>query len=163
VLVTFSLLGFPGLGGSSGKVSGSVHSINVGGDPFFSTYDTRNGDVYVVNGASNNVTVIHGMSVVVSVNAGSDPRFATYDGGNGYVYVSSFDTGNISVLSPQSGAAMQLGLPSTEGHGLLAGVGAAIVTGTVVFVVLKRWGKNTRDSESSPSEPGRDELTSPRG
>jgi DNA-binding beta-propeller fold protein YncE len=150
-----------------------VASIPTGGAPAFPAYDPDNGQVYVPElpgpcltvyliPTAGTVAVISGTSIVATEEVGGNPSCAVFASGNGYVYVSDYDTGDISVIGPQSGAPMLLGLPSTEGYGLLAVVGAAIVTGTVVLVDLKRWGKNTRGSESLPPDPARDELTSPR-
>ena len=74
-------------------------SIDVGADPLWSTYDPRNGYLYVVNYGSNNVSVINGTTVVGTVNVGTNPWSATYDGANGYIYVPNSGSDNVSLLN----------------------------------------------------------------
>jgi DNA-binding beta-propeller fold protein YncE len=85
-----------------------VTSINVGSHPDYAAYDSRNGYVYVVNGYSNNISVINGTKLVGSVAVGSFPGYvmnseveqaAAYDSSNGYVYVPNYGSDNVSVIS----------------------------------------------------------------
>ena len=62
-----------------------VTTINVGGHPHGLAYDSGRGEVFVANGASNNVSVIPDASntVVSSVKVGITPAGVAYDGGKG--------------------------------------------------------------------------------
>ena len=53
------------------------------------TYDPANGDIYVTNIVTNNVTVIHGTTVVATIPVGAGPNGAAYDSANGEVFVSN--------------------------------------------------------------------------
>ena len=75
-----------------------VATIPVGPGAGGAAFDSANGDLYLPNYASGNVSVIHGTAVVASVTVGSWPDQATFDGGNGYVYIGKEGPGNVSVL-----------------------------------------------------------------
>ena len=79
-----------------------VMNLNVGALPFSAAYDSANGYVYVVNEASNSVSVVSGTSVVSTTNVGNEPYHAAYDSANGYVYVTNFGGDTVSVLSGTS-------------------------------------------------------------
>ena len=74
-------------------------SINVGAGPIRESYDSGNGYVYVLNSASNNVSVIDGTSVIETVAVGADPTSSTYDNANGDVYVTNYNSDNVSVIN----------------------------------------------------------------
>jgi len=57
--------------------------------PHVQTYDPVNGDIYVTDLTSDNVTVIHGDQPVAVVPVGCAPNGATYDGANQEVYVAN--------------------------------------------------------------------------
>ena len=63
--------------------------------------DSQNGYLYVVNGGSNNVSVINGATntVIGSVQVGTTPGGVAYDGANGYLYVANHGSKNVSVLN----------------------------------------------------------------
>ncbi len=80
-----------------GKITGPVAC-----QPFpvdLMTYDSKNGDVYVANCGSNNVTIISGTAAVGTVPVGSEPIAVTCDSSNGDVYVSNYGSDNITVIS----------------------------------------------------------------
>jgi YVTN family beta-propeller protein len=77
---------FPGSGGSASArplaslayESGTLH---VGVGPWWTTLDTRNGELFVAERGSNNVTVLNGSTdkIVGSVRTGETPMSAVYD------------------------------------------------------------------------------------
>jgi len=73
---------------------------------FFSAmeFDTANGNVYVANWDSSNVTVIDGAtgSIVANVTVGSNPDALAIDGTAGEVYVANSGSSNVSVISGSS-------------------------------------------------------------
>jgi len=97
-----------GLVGSVLVVSGTqvIASILVGDTPGAMASDSANGDVYVVNVGSTNVSVIHGTSLVGTVSFGYvwSMRLSSiaFDSANGYVYVASSGTNNVSVINGTS-------------------------------------------------------------
>ncbi len=70
--------------------------------PVVAVFDPANGDVYVTNDGSNNVSVVSGASntVVATVPVGSTPYGAAYDRANGDIYVTDFDSGALSIIGP---------------------------------------------------------------
>jgi YVTN family beta-propeller protein len=52
-------------------------------------FDPANGDIYVTDLTSDNVTVIHGNTVVAVIPVGASPNGAAYDPANGKVFVSN--------------------------------------------------------------------------
>ncbi|HEV2519302.1 MAG TPA: YncE family protein [Thermoplasmata archaeon] len=77
----------------------NVSSVHVGMTPIAATVDTANGWVYVINGGSNNLSIINGSRVIASPSLGSSPAQATFDPGNGWVYVANSASNNVSVLN----------------------------------------------------------------
>ena len=77
-------------------------SIPVGGAPSASTYDPSDGDLYVANQNTNNVTVISGTTVVGSIPVGTTPIGIAFDGSSGDVYVANYDSNNVSIISGTS-------------------------------------------------------------
>ncbi len=66
------------------------------------TFDPANGDIYVTNIATNNVTAIHGTTVVATIPVGAGPNGAAYDSANGEVFVSNEGTSirsNLTVIN----------------------------------------------------------------
>ena len=76
----------------------SVNPVVTGQLPFPSVYDASDGEVYVVNTASQDVSVLWNDRVVASVNIGGNASFPAYDPRNGYVYVPDRVAGNVSIL-----------------------------------------------------------------
>lgn len=74
--------------------------------PHVQTYDTANGDIYVTDLTSDNVTAIHGNQPVAVVPVGSGPNGAAYDSANGNIYVSnegaSVSSINLTVINGSS-------------------------------------------------------------
>jgi YVTN family beta-propeller protein len=79
-----------------------VQCVVAGDEPQALAYDYADGDVYVTNWGTNNITLFHGVSVVGSVNIGTGPSSIVYDNGTGQVYVTNYNTDNVSVLSGTS-------------------------------------------------------------
>ena len=79
-----------------------VAGVNVGSEPCASAYDGTNGDVYIANYYSGNVSVISGTAVIATVHVGIEPVDVTYDGGNGDVYVVNEGSNNVSVIAGTS-------------------------------------------------------------
>jgi YVTN family beta-propeller protein len=69
--------------------------------PRFAVYDADNGNIYVTNSNSNNVTVISGATntAVAAVGVGSEPWGAVYDSDNGCIYVVMTGGNYVSVIS----------------------------------------------------------------
>jgi len=82
-----------------------IASVPVGDGPGCAAYDSRDGEVYVVNTWSANVSVINGTSVVASIPVGELPMCPTYDNGDGYVYVTHGNSSNVSVIDRNSAIA----------------------------------------------------------
>jgi YVTN family beta-propeller protein len=91
-----------GQGHSARPTLTSSGSIPVGGTPVASAYDPSNGDLYVANSGTNNVTVLSGDHAVGSVPVGSNPNGATFDTANGNVYVANYGSDNVSLISGTS-------------------------------------------------------------
>lgn len=77
-----------------------IGSVQVGSSPSSVAVDEFNGDTYVTNGGSDNLTVIRSAtnSVVASIAVGSEPDAAAYDPANGYVYVANNASDNVTVV-----------------------------------------------------------------
>ena len=71
----------------------------MGSAPFFGTYDSRNGFIYVFNWNVGTVSVISGTTVVNTITVQQYPYSALYDPGNGYIYVPNYGSGTVSVIS----------------------------------------------------------------
>ncbi|MCI4373594.1 MAG: hypothetical protein L3K02_08145, partial [Thermoplasmata archaeon] len=86
-----------------------LRTFMVGDDPVYSTYDSADGYVYVMDygttyygvqvTASTNLTVVSGTAVLTTLTVGAHPRGAAYDPGNQYVYVANSGSANVSVVS----------------------------------------------------------------
>jgi YVTN family beta-propeller protein len=76
----------------------AVDPIATGTLPFPSVYDASDGELYVVNTGSADVSVLRDERVVASVNVGGNASFPAYDPKNGYVYVPDRVASNVSVL-----------------------------------------------------------------
>jgi YVTN family beta-propeller protein len=85
--------------GVDGNVSSTV--LNVGVNPASVGYDHDNGDFYVSNAGSGNVSVISGSTdrVVDTIPAGTYPFGVVYDSSNGDVYVTNAASNNVSIIS----------------------------------------------------------------
>ncbi len=77
-------------------------AIPTGELPLGGAVDTANGDLYLSNYGSNNVSLIHGLSVVGSVSVGSGPSVAVYDSTDKDVYVANTQSSTVSVLQGTS-------------------------------------------------------------
>ncbi len=78
--------------------------IPVGGEPLAITLDSSNGDLYVADSSTNNVSVIDGSSntVATSITVGNYPDGIDYDAADGDVYVANYGSANVSVISGSS-------------------------------------------------------------
>lgn len=76
----------------------------MGSYPYFLAYDNGKGQVFVANGASNNVSVINDTTnrVVASIAVRSQPDGVVYDWGKGEVFVANSISNNVSVISDSS-------------------------------------------------------------
>ncbi len=66
--------------------------------PSVRTYDQANGDIYITDIATDNVSVVHNGTVVASIPVGAFPNGAVYDPANGYVYVVNEGSANLTVI-----------------------------------------------------------------
>ena len=89
------------LRGSASGPNTVLGNISVGDTPQTATYDPANGDLYVANFDSDNVTVISGATnqIVATINVTSAPLGATYDPANHDIYVSGNGANNVTVIS----------------------------------------------------------------
>lgn len=89
---------------SVGSQTSGISSSSIGDNPWFATYDSQNGYVYVVNsgayaGSHNtSVTVIDGLRTIASLNVGDYPWFATFDSQNGFLYVENTNSSFVTVI-----------------------------------------------------------------
>lgn len=79
----------------------SVGSIPVGTSPEAIAFDPHNGNLFVVNEGSNNVSVIDGATnkVIGTVAVGSAPDAMSFDPANDNVYVANYLSDNVSVFN----------------------------------------------------------------
>jgi DNA-binding beta-propeller fold protein YncE len=86
---------------ASGAAARPVSSCAVGSAPDMSAFDPVNGEVYVPNRFSQNLSVLRGCSVTATVSfpAGSNPVQAAFDPENGWVYVSDQSLDQVYVLN----------------------------------------------------------------
>jgi len=68
------------------------------------TYDSGNGNLYIADALSNNVSVISGSThaEIASIPVGSVPVSVTYDRANGYLYAENGLSGNVSIINGSS-------------------------------------------------------------
>jgi len=64
-----------------------------------STYDSYDQNVYLEDGFTNNLTVIHGQSISFIANVGPDPYGLGYDSRNGNVYVSNEGNSSLTIIN----------------------------------------------------------------
>lgn len=83
------------------RLAVSVHyTIPTGKGPDGAAYDTKNLDVYVSNGKSNNVTVVSSTTHThSSIPVGKSPADIVFDADNGNLYVPNTNSSNVSVIS----------------------------------------------------------------
>jgi YVTN family beta-propeller protein len=85
------------------------------------TYDPANGDIYVTNIVTNNVTVIHETTVVATIPVGVGPNGAAYDATNGEIFVSNEGStipANLTVISGTTNRVVGQVYPSGNGPGV---------------------------------------------
>ncbi len=68
--------------------------------PFAVAFDSGNGNVYVADALSDNVSVISGATdaVLATIPVGEVPQGVAYDSANGEVYVANTDSSNVTVI-----------------------------------------------------------------
>jgi YVTN family beta-propeller protein len=71
----------------------------IGQDPQAAVFDPAVGFDYVINSASNNVTVLNNTSILASIPVGAYPSAAAVDTADGYVYVVNSASNNVTVLN----------------------------------------------------------------
>jgi YVTN family beta-propeller protein len=78
-----------------------VGNITVASEPWAIAFDSANGNIYVTNWGSNNVSVISGTTntVVGSVPVGTYPNGIAFDSTNGYLYVTNYQSMNVTVFN----------------------------------------------------------------
>ncbi len=85
----------------SGATNTVIGTVPVGKLPETPVVDAQNGNLYVANYGTNNVSVISGTAnaVIGSVPTGAGPNPPTYDGGDGDLYVTCDISNNVTVIS----------------------------------------------------------------
>ncbi len=89
--------------------------------PDVQTFDPANGDIYVTDIATDNVSVIRGNLPVATVPVGVDPNGATYDSANGEVFVSNEGAtipANLTVIDGTTNRVVGQVYPSGNGPGV---------------------------------------------
>lgn len=78
-----------------------VGSSTLWSGPFGITYDSEDGNVYVVNEHTDNVSVISGstLSVIANIEVGDEPYDVAYDSDTGDVFVSLHESADVAVIS----------------------------------------------------------------
>ncbi|MCL4480834.1 MAG: PEGA domain-containing protein [Candidatus Thermoplasmatota archaeon] len=76
-----------------------IGNITVGWYPFDTITNTNNGDIYVSNFLSNNISIISNRTVIGSINGVHSPTFLAFDPVNAYLYVTSFYSRNLTIIS----------------------------------------------------------------
>jgi len=71
--------------------------------PHVQVFDPANGDIYVTDLTSDNVSVIHGNTVVTVIPVGAAPNGAAYDSATGEVFVSNEGNTNFTNLTVING------------------------------------------------------------
>jgi YVTN family beta-propeller protein len=84
-----------------------VATVPVGANPATPAFDVTNGNLYVPNFASANLSIVSGAknTVIGNVYVGSYPESPTYDPANGDIYVPTAN--NVSVVSGATGRVVQ--------------------------------------------------------
>jgi YVTN family beta-propeller protein len=85
--------------------SSVVTSIHVGKAPYDIAYDSLTGNLFVTNSATNNVSVIDGLTNKVVANlgyVGIRPTGVVYDNQSNEIYVANELSGNVTVLNASS-------------------------------------------------------------
>ncbi|SMD30766.1 YncE family protein [Picrophilus oshimae] len=80
-------------------------TINTGSnDTSAITYNSNNGNVYVLGYYSNTVSVINGSTnrLTAIINVGKNPYSAVFDPYNNYLYVANYNSGNVSVINTEN-------------------------------------------------------------
>ncbi|MGA8275066.1 MAG: YncE family protein [Thermoplasmata archaeon] len=78
-----------------------VGVVNVGPNPYWATYDSGNGYIYVSSYDDGNLSVLNGTSLVDTIHIGGSPYYSTYDSDDGFLYVTDggYDVAVINGLS----------------------------------------------------------------
>ncbi len=110
---SYALGGPAGYRPTSGALTGTVRltgapnsvlvpDLRVGTYPSEVAYDARNGNLYVTNSGSSNVTVLNGTTdrvLVAGIPVGLGPFGIAFDPRNGYLYVANEPDGNVTVIN----------------------------------------------------------------
>ncbi|MGA9170802.1 MAG: YncE family protein, partial [Nitrososphaeraceae archaeon] len=75
-------------------------TIPVGDGPHGIAYDPANGQIYVANTFSNNISVIDGSknSVISTIRVGANPYGVVYNPANHDIYVANYSSNTISII-----------------------------------------------------------------
>lgn len=87
---------------TTNRVAATIPLINgcsPGCSPDEMAYDPANRDIYVVDGFTNNLSVIHDETVIATIGVGTDPYGIGYDPATGNLYVSNEGSDNVTIVS----------------------------------------------------------------
>jgi YVTN family beta-propeller protein len=117
-----------GRSGNVSVISGSTNSVVAtlasdraplagayANDPNGMTYDPKNGNVYLVNEVTSNVSVINGLtySPLASIHLGRQPEAICYDSTDEDLYVASANSLNVTVIAGSNNSILQnISLPA---------------------------------------------------
>jgi YVTN family beta-propeller protein len=104
-----------GLGWSEAGTIGVGRPLPFGGAPGAAAYDPAQGEIFVVDGGSPNVTVLNGSNDqrVANITVGNDPQGIAFDPGLDEVFVADAGSDNVSVIDAATNlvvAAIPVGL-----------------------------------------------------
>jgi YVTN family beta-propeller protein len=90
----------------NGTTDTIIGSVRVASLPSSVAVDESNGDAYVTNWGSDNVSVIQSATNIVldSITVGSEPDAMAYDSSDGYLYVANNESNNVTVIDGASNA-----------------------------------------------------------
>lgn len=85
----------------NGSTGAQLDRIGVGDGAEALAYDSSNGDIFVANYDSGNLTVINGATNLITawITVGSDPDDILYDPANQLLYVTNYGSGTVSVVN----------------------------------------------------------------
>ncbi len=144
------------------QVIGSV-GVGATADPSLAAFDPADGDIYVADSNSSNVSVIRDSALVATIPVGSDPLGLTYDPVDGDVYVSNENSGNVSVLN----GTVLVGTVTTGGYPFLSAFDSAngyvyvpiaygnvsVISGTTLVTTLVVGAPSTADTFAATYDP----------
>ncbi len=124
-------------------------SISVGSDPDSLAFDPVDGEMYVANQGSNDVSILNATGVVGTVQVGPLPSALAVDPATGNVYVANLGNSTLTVLS---GGSVARSFPVGNGSGPAAL--AFDPNSSRLFIVNEYWGNVSEYDPSSGSLVG---------